>query len=194
MNQQNRAQRGNHVDSATTLVATRKLEEQGFDKIRILSHSKFADMVNNLVQDARPTPAAEAESNEVVSQAYQMKWHELRTQHQDKLLRLESGMRRLSTTFAQIQSAMYKLENDTSAKPPAAASTMAAEATSAPTAEAVPTAPKLESSRGTTVAEAAAEVVASRANTEENRPARPEPKPAPAKVPSQQALLREMLL
>jgi len=193
MSQQNRTQRSNHVDSATTLVATRKLEEQGFDKIRILSHSKFADMVHNLVQDARPTPAAEAASNEVVSEAYQTKWRELRTQHHDKMFRLESGMRRLSTTFAQIQSAMYKLEND----PSSGASTMPADMAPATTAEAVPTptpTATVESSRATTVAEAAAEVVAARTSTEENTQAHQKPKPAPAKVPSQQALLREMLL
>ena len=96
------------VAKATTVVATRTLQREGIDKIRVVSQSMFANLVRGMVEESMEGRLANSEAptqsqGPTVSQA---QWEALRRRHDQKLVRIETGMRQLSATFERLQNVL----------------------------------------------------------------------------------------
>ena len=89
------------VEKATTVVPTQTLQKEGIEKIRVVSQSMFVKLVRGMVEESihGRLESADPESSTVC----QAQWEALRHHHEDKLVRIESGMRQLSATFESIQ-------------------------------------------------------------------------------------------
>ena len=120
----------NQVRKASLLVDTAALKERGIDQIRVLSESKFLELLGGVSRSSALEPALAVSEETVVSapapygqgpSAYQSKWERLRHRHEDKLQKIETGMERLSSTFHSIQEALNRLGTEEPAAGPVAA-------------------------------------------------------------------------
>jgi len=89
------------VEKATTVVPTQTLQNEGIEKIRVVSQSMFVKLVRGMVEESIHSRLASADPDS--SAVCQAQWESLRHRHEDKLVRIESGMRQLSETFESIQ-------------------------------------------------------------------------------------------
>jgi len=121
------------LDSATTRVPTRALVGRGVEQIRLLSESRFVEIVRDLVEasisrraadelaaagdaagdldaDGR-SPAEDAE----LRQELEENWRLLREKHRGHLETLEGRLEQLGGTFDAIRGALARLEDRTAA-------------------------------------------------------------------------------
>ena len=106
------------VKESTTLVGTGALNEKGIDQVRVLSESRFVELVRDLVEASVERHLEESKAmtvaapsvevpvhdpsiqQEQLSSAYETQWSELRSRHTEKLERIEHGVERLAGTFS----------------------------------------------------------------------------------------------
>lgn len=103
---------------AATAVRTDSLTKSGVEKLRILSESKFLQVLEDMVESSLagrvvtpPGPATSPGHADVtgIEDFYSAKWEDLRDQHKDNLSRIEGRMERLSKLFESIASAFERI-------------------------------------------------------------------------------------
>jgi hypothetical protein len=111
------------LDGATTAVPTRALLGRGVEKIRVLSESRFVDLVRGMVEDsirrraqiapkpvaASPAPAVAVVDTELRDQL-QANWSKLREKHEGHLGTIEERLSRLTGAFDAIRGSLERLE------------------------------------------------------------------------------------
>ncbi|HVR75858.1 MAG TPA: hypothetical protein VMT52_16120 [Planctomycetota bacterium] len=103
---------------AATPVRTDSLTKSGVEKLRILSESRFLQVLEEMVESSLagrvgtpPSPAATPGRADAtgIEELYSAKWEDLRDQHKENLSRIEGRMERLSKLFESISSAFERI-------------------------------------------------------------------------------------
>ncbi len=108
------------LDQATTLVETESLRSQRVNNLRILSESRFLDIVRHLVEEYlddafKPENVPGAGDSRVphdqkLAREYERRWQSLRTKHEIGLRQIERRMDRLSRVFRRLENLMKKAD------------------------------------------------------------------------------------
>ncbi|MBI4601119.1 MAG: hypothetical protein HY721_04075 [Planctomycetes bacterium] len=112
------------IERATTPVKTDLLARNGVSSLRILSASRFLDLLQGMVEGSvkerpgpraagpgpGPGPAAPEGPAADLERAYEARWRDLRSRHEESLRRIEGRMEKLSQVFHGLQGAFEGLE------------------------------------------------------------------------------------
>ena len=107
------------LDESTKLVETETLGGRGVHQLRILSESRFLDVVSHLVDDYLKaffgSVDHEAEEDDAphdrkLSREYQRRWEALRTKHDISLRQIERRIDRLGRVFSRLESVLTKVD------------------------------------------------------------------------------------
>lgn len=103
---------------AAMAVRTDSLTKSGVEKLRILSESKFLQVLEDMVESSLagrvgtpPGPAVSPGRTDTtgMEELYSAKWEDLRDHHKESLSRIEGRMERLSKLFESISSAFERI-------------------------------------------------------------------------------------
>ena len=108
------------LDQATTLVETESLSTQRVGNLRILSESKFLDIVHHLVEEyladafklENLSGASDSRDphDQKLAREYERRWQSLRTKHEIGLRQIERRMDRLSRVFCRLENLIKKAD------------------------------------------------------------------------------------
>ncbi len=132
------------LDRTTKVVQTDTLNSRGVSSVRILSESRFFELVRDLVEeyleDSIETLAADAGEScaphdQRLSKEYQRRWESLKTKHEIGVRQIERRMDRLSRVLRKLESTLKRVK-ESSASSVETVDASAAAADAPPVAEA----------------------------------------------------------
>ena len=113
------------LDNSTSLIGTESLHRSGVDNVRILSRSRFLDIIRGTIEEylseALLSGGAEGSTQTAANYTrlateFQSRWQELRTRHQASLSQIESRLERLSRLFVQMEKTLKRCESTPQAR------------------------------------------------------------------------------
>ncbi len=112
------------LERATTLVETDTLNSRGVSSVRILSESKFFEIVRGLVEEyleesiaavATDSAGSDAPHDQKLSREYQRRWESLRTRHEIDIQQIERRMDRLSRVLRKLEGTLRRVRESSAA-------------------------------------------------------------------------------